>query len=76
MVKTSHNDKKELEFIRRTDLEIVNQATIWIEIPLIKSNNLLIAGGYRQWQLPKSSNIANLGSPNNKKKVGWIYIQI
>ena len=59
--------KKEIDYIHRTDLEIPNLAIIWIEIPLTKSNNLIIAGGYRQWQIPKSCNINNSGSPANKR---------
>ena len=59
--------KKDIDYIRRSDLENINQAIIWIEIPLMKSNNLLIAGGYRQWKLPKEVNFPNSGSPNNQK---------
>ena len=59
--------KKDTEYIHRTDLEITNQAIIWIEIPLINSNNLIIAGGYRQWQFPKIVNVSNSGSASNQK---------
>ena len=59
--------KKEIEYSRRSDLEIFNQAIIWVEIPLKNTPNLLIAGGYRQWKLPKEVNIPNSNSPKNQK---------
>ena len=58
--------KKDIEYKHRTDLEIKNQAIIWIEIPLNNTNNLMIAGGYRQWKLPKDVSSSNSGSPANQ----------
>ena len=52
---------------RRPDLETPNSAIIWFEIPIPQTKSLIIATGYRQWQLPKETGIKNSLSANSKK---------
>ena len=52
--------KKYIYFTHCKDLEIPSQAIIWIEIPLANTKNLLLVGGYRQWQLPKNAILLTL----------------
>ena len=41
---------KKIPYIRRNDLENDITCTIWVQIKLGKSKNLLYMGGYRQWR--------------------------
>ena len=56
---------KKLQYSRCNDLENNITCTIWVQIKLGKSKNLLYMGGYRQWQTPNildpqgTSNSAN-----------------
>ena len=46
--------KKQLAYKRREDLEDYDTCTIWIKIIIQRTKKVLLMGGYRQWNLPKT----------------------
>ena len=42
-----------LQYTRRYDLESKFDCCIWVELKLKGQKNILIQGGYRQWQIPR-----------------------
>ena len=48
-----------ISYKRRYDLEDEITSTIWIQVNIPRKKSILVMGGYRQWQLPKSFDKTN-----------------
>ena len=58
--------KNNIVYTRRYDLEDTNTSTIWLELKVPNSKNMLIASIYRQWSLPKALGITNSNNTHNQ----------
>ena len=56
----------DVTYDHRYDLEDNDTSNVWIEIKN-KTKNLLIMGGYRQWQLPKKFKLPASKNPSQQK---------
>ena len=59
--------KNNIVYTRRHNLEDTNTSTIWLELKVPNSKNILIASIYRQWSLPKALGIPNSNNTHNQK---------
>jgi hypothetical protein len=62
--------KSTVQYIRRHDLEESPISTVWVELIVPGTSNVLVMGGYRQWRLPGNYGGNSESSPSQQAR--WV----